>query len=100
MRVSACDRGALMLSGALITLCASMIDSRSVGTAAGMAGTAVWIGGMLFTLLIVQSADAWGYDPLFAALAALDLLAAGVVWSLLRATSRQVRNSQEGNQAC
>jgi ACS family hexuronate transporter-like MFS transporter len=55
---------------------------------------------MLFTLLIGQSADAWGYDPLFAALAALDLLAAGVLWSLLRATSRQVRNFQEGNQAC
>ena len=100
MRVSACDRGALMLSGALITQCKVMVDSRSVGIATDTAGTAAWIGGMLFTLLIVQSADAWGYDPLFAALAALDLLAAGVVWSLLRATSRQVRNSQEGNQAC
>jgi ACS family hexuronate transporter-like MFS transporter len=89
-----------MLSGALITLCADMFDSRTVGTASGMAGTAAWIGGMLFTLLIGQSADAWGYDPLFAALAALDLLAAGVLWSLLRATSRQARKSQEGDQAC
>ncbi|MEH3040479.1 MAG: MFS transporter [Sphingomonas paucimobilis] len=77
-----------MLSGALITLCADMFDSRTVGTASGMAGTSAWVGGMLFTLLIGQSADAWGYDPLFAALAALDLVAAAVLWSLLRARSR------------
>ncbi|MEH3105764.1 MAG: MFS transporter [Sphingomonas fennica] len=77
-----------MLSGALITLCADMFDSRTVGTASGMAGTSAWIGGMLFTLLIGQSADAWGYDPLFAALAALDLVAAAVLWNLLRANAR------------
>ncbi|EZP55794.1 MULTISPECIES: MFS transporter [Sphingomonas] len=77
-----------MLSGALITLCADMFDSRTVGTASGMAGTSAWVGGMLFTLLIGQSADAFGYDPLFAALAALDLAAAAVLWSLLRAARR------------
>ena len=77
-----------MLSGALITLCADMFDSRTVGTASGMAGTSAWVGGMLFTLLIGQSADAFGYDPLFAALAALDLTAAAVLWSLLRAARR------------
>lgn len=74
-----------MLSGALITLCADMFDSRAVGTASGMAGTSAWVGGMLFTLLIGQSADAWGYDPLFVSLAGLDLIAAAVLWSLLRA---------------
>ena len=75
-----------MLNGALITLCADVFDSRTVGTASGMAGTAAWIGGMLFTLLIGQSADSFGYNPLFVALAALDLLAAVVLWSLLRGT--------------
>ena len=85
-----------MLSGALITLCADMFDSRTVGTASGMAGTSAWVGGMLFTLLIGQSADAWGYDPLFAALAGLDLLAAGVLSSLLRPRPRQVRKIEEG----
>lgn len=79
-----------MLSGALITLCADLFDSRTVGTASGMAGTSAWVGGMLFTLLIGQSADAWGYDPLFAALAALDLVAAAVLWSLLRARRLKV----------
>lgn len=74
-----------MLNGALITLCADVFDSRTVGTASGMAGTSAWVGGMLFTLLIGQSADVFGYNPLFVALAGLDLLAAVVLWSLLRA---------------
>jgi ACS family hexuronate transporter-like MFS transporter len=74
-----------LLNGALITLCADVFDSRTVGTASGMAGTSAWIGGMLFTLLIGQSADVFGYNPLFVALAGLDLLAAVVLWTLLRA---------------
>lgn len=73
-----------MLNGALITLCADVFDQRTVGTASGMAGTSAWIGGMLFTLLIGQSADQFGYNPLFVALAGFDLLAALVLWSLLR----------------
>ncbi len=73
-----------MLNGALITLCADVFDSKTVGTASGMAGTSAWIGGMLFTLLIGQSADRFGYNPLFVALAGLDLLAAAVLWGLLR----------------
>jgi ACS family hexuronate transporter-like MFS transporter len=73
-----------MLNGALITLCADVFDTRTVGIASGMAGTSAWIGGMLFTLAIGQSADVFGYNPLFVALAALDLLAAAVLWILLR----------------
>jgi ACS family hexuronate transporter-like MFS transporter len=73
-----------MLNGALLTLCSDVFDSRAVGTASGMAGTFAWIGGLGFTFLIGQSADAYGYDPLFVALAALDLVGAVVLWSLLR----------------
>ncbi|KAF0117274.1 MAG: MFS transporter ACS family hexuronate transporter, partial [Hyphomonadaceae bacterium] len=73
-----------MLNGALITLCTDVFDSRTVGTASGMAGSAAWIGGMLFTVLIGKSADQFGYDPLFVALACFDLIAAVVLWSLLR----------------
>jgi len=73
-----------MLNGVLITLCSDLFDSRTVGTASGMAGSAAWIGGMLFTFAIGKSADAFGYSPLFVVLAGLDLLAAGVLWSLLR----------------
>ena len=73
-----------MLNGALITLCADVFEPRTVGTASGMAGSAAWIGGMLFTLMIGQSADAWGYNPLFVALAALDLVGTAALWALLR----------------
>lgn len=73
-----------MLNGALITLCADVFDARAVGSASGMAGTAAWVGGMLFTLLIGQSADQFGYNPLFVALACLDLVGAAILWALLR----------------
>ena len=73
-----------MLNGALMTLCTDVFDSKTVGTATGMAGSIAWIGGMLFTLAIGQSADTYGYDPLFVALGALDVVGAIVLWSLLR----------------
>lgn len=73
-----------MLNGALVTLGSDLFDTRTVATATGMAGSAAWIGGMLFTFAIGKSADSFGYDPLFVALAALDLVAAAVLWSLLR----------------
>lgn len=73
-----------MLNGALITLCSDVFDSRMVGTASGMAGTIAWIGGMLFTLLIGQSADVFGYSPLFVMLGALDIIGMATLWLLLR----------------
>ncbi|MEO6092063.1 MAG: MFS transporter [Novosphingobium sp.] len=73
-----------MLNGALVTLCSDVFDTKTVGTATGMAGSAAWIGGMLFTFAIGKSADTYGYDPLFIALAGLDLVAAAVLWTLLR----------------
>jgi MFS transporter, ACS family, hexuronate transporter len=39
---------------------------------------------MLFTFLMGKSASVYGYDPLFVALAALDLVGAVVLWVLLR----------------
>lgn len=60
-----------MLNGALLTLCTDVFDTRTVGTASGMAGTIAGTGGMLFTFVIGKSADSFGYDPLFVALAAL-----------------------------
>lgn len=78
-----------MLNGALLTLCSDVFDSRAVGTASGMAGTFAWIGGLGFTFLIGQSADTYGYNPLFVALAALDLFGAVVLWALLRSPKAQ-----------
>lgn len=73
-----------MLSGALITLGTDLFDPKAVGVASGMAGTIGWIGGMAFTVVIGESADRYGYDPLFVALAGLDLCGALVLWGLLR----------------
>ena len=79
---------------ALLTLAADVFDTRSVGRASGMAGSAAWIGGMMFTFLIGKSADVYGYSPLFAALGFLDIAAAVVLWSLLR--NRPTRTSAAG----
>lgn len=79
-----------MLNGALVTLGSDLFESRTVGTATGMAGSAAWIGGMLFTFAIGKSADVFGYNPLFVALAALDLIGAAVLWSLLRKSKTAV----------
>ncbi len=78
-----------MLNGALLTLCTDVFDSKTVGTATGMAGTIAWIGGMLFTLVIGQSADTYGYNPLFVALGALDVVGALVLWGMLRGNKLQ-----------
>jgi ACS family hexuronate transporter-like MFS transporter len=82
-----------LLNGALVTLGSDLFDSRTVATATGMAGSAAWIGGMLFTFLIGQSADAYGYNPLFVALAGLDLLAAALLWTLLRTRAEGSRQA-------
>ncbi|WP_295561531.1 MFS transporter [uncultured Sphingomonas sp.] len=73
-----------MLSGALMTLAADLFDPRIVATAGGMAGSAAWIGGLSFSLLIGALADTIGYNPLFAALAVFDFIGAAVLWTLLR----------------
>lgn len=83
-----------MLSGALLTLAADVFEARSVGTASGMAGSAAWIGGMLFTYAIGQSADSYGYDPLFIALAGLDLIGAALLWWLLRGVKGQAETTR------
>lgn len=77
-----------MLNGALITLCADAFDTRAVGTASGMAGSIAWIGGMLFTLVIGQSVDVFGYNPLFVALGMLDIAGAAILWAVLRKPDR------------
>lgn len=77
-----------MLSGALITLCSDVFDERTVATASGMAGTIGWIGGMLFTFAVGQSADTFGYGPLFVSLAGLDLVGASLLWTLLKSGRR------------
>ena len=77
-----------LLSGALTTLSADLFPREQVATASGLAGTASWTGGLLFSLLVGQLAAIIGYNPLFASLAAFDLAGAAILFVLLRPTSQ------------
>jgi ACS family hexuronate transporter-like MFS transporter len=72
-----------MLSGALITLSADLFDAQEVAVVTGMAGSAAWIGGLSFSLLIGAVAETIGYDPLFVGMALFDVVGAAVLWTLL-----------------
>ena len=71
------------LSGALMTLATDLFPERQVATAGGMAGTAAWTGGMLFSLVVGALAGTIGYNPLFGCLGAFDLIATVVAWVLI-----------------
>lgn len=73
-----------MLSGALMTLSADLFDRRVVAKVTGMAGSAAWIGGLSFSLVIGALAETIGYNPLFVCLALFDLAGSAVLWTLLR----------------
>ncbi|UCF24898.1 MAG: MFS transporter, partial [Ralstonia sp.] len=72
------------LSGALYTLTSDLFGKHEVGTAVGLAGMSGWLGGMLFSLAVGTLAATIGYNPLFVALAVFDIIAAVVVWTVLR----------------
>jgi ACS family hexuronate transporter-like MFS transporter len=56
-----------------------------MGTVAGMAGTLANLGVLLFTLLIGALVQVIGWTPFFVALSVLDLIAAVLLWTLVRA---------------
>ncbi|MCX5683206.1 MAG: MFS transporter [Planctomycetota bacterium] len=73
------------MSATLLTLPADLFPKRTVGTAYGLAGTCGYASGLIFTLIIGHVAKYVGYTPLFVTIAFLDLIAAGILWTLLRA---------------
>ncbi|WP_408065603.1 MFS transporter [Yersinia pseudotuberculosis] len=72
------------LSGALITLSSDVFGRNEVATANGLTGMAAWTASTLFALVVGALADTMGFSPLFAALAAFDLLAVVVIWTVLQ----------------
>ncbi|WP_242098453.1 MFS transporter [Sphingomonas sp. CROZ-RG-20F-R02-07] len=68
-----------MISGLINTLSADVFAPAEVGTANGFIGQAGWIGGLIFSLLIGQLADGFGYAPLFGLLGVFDLIGAAVL---------------------
>lgn len=72
------------LSVTMITMATDLFPRNEVGTVAGMAGTCANLGILISSLLIGGLVDTIGYAPFFAALAALDLAAAVVAWTVIR----------------
>lgn len=72
------------LSVTCITMASDLFRRDEVGTVAGMAGTMANLGVLIFTLLIGALVSVVGYDPFFVALGVLDLIAAVLLWTLVR----------------
>ncbi|MEY4965402.1 MAG: hypothetical protein RL274_985 [Pseudomonadota bacterium] len=72
------------LSVTMITMATDLFRRNEVGTVAGMAGTCANLGILISSLLIGGLVSTIGYTPFFIALAALDLVAAVVVWTVIR----------------
>ncbi len=72
------------LSVTCITMASDLFRKNELGTVAGMAGTMANLGVLIFTLLIGALVSVIGYDPFFIALGVLDLIAAVLLWTLVR----------------
>ncbi|NIJ22390.1 ACS family hexuronate transporter-like MFS transporter [Sphingomonas naasensis] len=72
------------LSVTCITMASDLFRRNEVGTVAGMAGTLANLGVLIFTLLIGALVARIGYNPFFVALGVLDLIAAALLWTLVR----------------
>ena len=72
------------LSVTVITMASDLFKRNEVATVAGMAGTCGNAGVLIFNLLIGALVMRIGYTPFFVGLAALDLLGALVLWSVVR----------------
>lgn len=69
-----------MLSTMAMTLASDLFKKNQVATVSGMAGSAAWIGQLLFTMVMGLLVHQIGYTPFFIALSVLDLIAAVVIW--------------------
>jgi ACS family hexuronate transporter-like MFS transporter len=72
------------LSGALYSITSDVFGKNEVATATGLAGMSGYLGATLFTLLFGVLVTHVGYSPMFVVLAVFDVLAAIVVWILVR----------------
>ena len=72
------------LSVTCITMATDLFRRNELGTVAGMAGTSANLGVLLFSLAIGGLQATIGYSPFFVALGLLDLIAAVLLWTLVR----------------
>jgi ACS family hexuronate transporter-like MFS transporter len=72
------------LSVTVITMASDLFKRSEVATVAGMAGTCGNAGVLIFSLLMGALVSQVGYTPFFIGLAALDLLGAVILWTVVR----------------
>ena len=72
------------LSVTVITMASDLFKRNEVATVAGMAGTCGNAGILVFSLLIGKYVTVIGYTPFFIGLAALDILGAVILWTVVR----------------
>jgi len=72
------------LSVTVITMASDLFKRSEVGTVAGMAGTCGNAGVLLFSLAMGALVARLGYTPFFIGLAALDVLGAAILWTVVR----------------
>lgn len=73
-----------MISALVNCLSADVFDSHEVATANGLTGTAAWVGGLSFSLVVGALASTIGYNPLFVCLTVFDIIGVTVATALLR----------------
>jgi MFS transporter, ACS family, hexuronate transporter len=72
------------LSVTVITMASDLFKRSEVATVAGMAGTCGNAGVLMFSLLMGALVARLGYTPFFIGLAALDVLGAVILWTVVR----------------
>jgi ACS family hexuronate transporter-like MFS transporter len=72
------------LSVTVITMSSDLFKRSEVATVAGMAGTCGNAGVLIFSLLMGALVARIGYTPFFIGLAALDVLGAIILWTVVR----------------
>jgi ACS family hexuronate transporter-like MFS transporter len=72
------------LSVTVITMSSDLFPRNQVATVAGMCGTFGNLGLLIFSLMIGGLMASVGYTPFFVSLAVLDLIAALLLWCLVR----------------
>ena len=81
------------LSVTVITMASDLFRRSEVATVAGMAGTCGNAGVLLFSLLMGALVASIGYTPFFISLAALDLLGAVILWTVVREPRAEAERS-------
>ena len=88
------------LSVTVITMASDLFKRNEVATVAGMAGTCGNAGVLILSLLMGALVTRIGYTPFFVGLAALDLLGAVVLWTVVRERRDDAGSSRRLSSRC